>query len=486
MIFNSFPFVVFIIVVWGLFYFPFKNSIKWQNWLLLISSYFFYGYANIRLIPLLLFSTTIFFFLGKLVHKSSVEKRSSLLTTLGVIFGVGILFFFKYLNFFIESVNDLFNILNITPTHWRGLDIIMPIGISFFTFKLISYIVEISRGKIEPIDDFVAFSVYISFFPTIMSGPIDKPNTFLPQLKKYHNFNYNLAVDGCQQILWGVFQKIVIADNLAIYTNYAWNNIETVSGSTLLLAAILFSFQMYTDFSGYSDIAIGIGKVFGFRITKNFNYPFFATNIAEYWRRWHISLTSWLTDYVFMPLNIKFRNWSNIGMIVAIIINMVLVGIWHGANWTFAVFGLYHGVLFIPLIISGSFMKKRKLKQGKWGLPKFYDFMKMVSTFFWVTIGLVIFNSANVTQSIDFFKGIFNMSLFEMPYHSEMRNVIMAMIFTILFIIIEWKRRDKEFASQNIGINKSRFFRWSFYASIIFLIGMFAQTKESAFIYFQF
>ncbi|KAA6306840.1 Peptidoglycan O-acetyltransferase, partial [termite gut metagenome] len=231
-------------------------------------------------------------------------------------------------------------------TNWSTFNIIMPLGISFFTFKLISYVIEVHRQHIEPTTDVVTFATYVAFFPTIMSGPIDRPNSFIPQLQSKRIFNYDLAVDGCRQILWGMFKKMVVADNCATAVNKIWTEYQGESGGQLLLVAVLFAFQLYADFSGYSDMAIGVGKLLGFKITKNFNYPFFKTNIAEFWRGWHISLTSWLTDYVFMPLNIKFRSIGKWGTIVAIIITFVLVGLWHGANWTFAVFGLYHGLLY--------------------------------------------------------------------------------------------------------------------------------------------
>ena len=361
MIFNSFNFILFLFIVFFFYYFPLKENTRGQNWLLLFSSYFFYGFAEMKIVPLLLVVTTIFYTIGLAIHKTKNEKKSSWLTTIAVLTGIGVLLYFKYFNFFIGSFARIFNNIGL-QTNWTTFNIILPLGISFFTFKLISYVVEIHRGKIEPTKDFVAFATYIAFFPTIMSGPIDRPS-FISQINNKRPFNYSLAVDGCRQFLWGLFKKVVLADNLAVYTEQAWSNVQDSSGSTLLLAAIFYSFQMYTDFSGYSDMAIGTGKILGFRITDNFNYPFFATNVADYWRRWHISLTSWLTDYVFMPLNVKFRSLGKWGTIFAIIINMVVVGIWHGPNWTFAVFGLYHGLLFVPLILSGSFFKKKKQKR---------------------------------------------------------------------------------------------------------------------------
>lgn len=485
MIFSSFNFIVFFILVFFLYYFPLKEKTKEQNCLLLFSSYFFYGFTDLKMIPLLLIATIIFYSFGIAIHKTKNQRKSSWLTTLGVLSGIGVLLYFKYFNFFIESFGGMLNAIGL-HTNWNTFNIIMPLGISFFTFKLISYVIEVHRGKMEPTKDFVAFATYISFFPTIMAGPIDRPNTFIPQLHQKRPFDYDLAVDGCRQILWGIFKKVVLADNLAIFTEQAWGNIQGSSGSTLLLAAIFYSFQIYTDFSGYSDIAIGIGKILGFRITKNFSYPLFATNIADYWRRWHISLTSWLTDYVFMPLNVKFRNLDNWGIILAIIINMIVVGMWHGANWTFAVFGLYHGLLFVPLILSGSFLNKKILKPTKYGLPTLIVMTKMISTFMLITVGLVIFRAENIEQALDYFNNIFSPSLITIPKFVDLSRAVTTIILVAIFVLTEWFGREGEYAIANIGAIFKRSIRWALYAFVIFLIGMYMQTKETPFIYFHF
>jgi D-alanyl-lipoteichoic acid acyltransferase DltB (MBOAT superfamily) len=482
---NSFEFLLFFIVLFLIYYFPLKNNTRYQNVLLLLGSYFFYGYANIKLLPILIVTTVVFYYLGIALSRATNEKKSSVLNTVGVLFGVGILIYFKYLNFLINSFADLFKLFGLN-SNLHTFSIIMPIGISFFTFRLISYIIEIHRGKIEPTKDFVAFATYVAFFPTILSGPIDRPNTFIPELHKKRHFDYGLAVDGCRQILWGLFKKLVLADNLAVFTEQAWGDIQGSSGSTLLIAAILYSFQIYTDFSGYSDIAIGIGKILGFRITRNFNYPFFATNVADFWRRWHISLTSWLTDYVFMPLNIKFRNWGNWGIICAIIINMIAVGMWHGANWTFAVFGLYNGLLFVPLILSGSFYKKKKQKVNKYGLPTIIDLTKMVGTFMLITIGLVIFRANNIEDAMNYIYRILSTSLISVPVFIDRSRVLTTVILLIIFILIEWVEQGKQYAIADLELKFNRTARWALYAFLIFLIGLCMRTVETPFIYFQF
>ncbi|MDC1361755.1 MBOAT family protein [Crocinitomicaceae bacterium] len=355
-------------------------------------------------------------------------------------------------------------------------------GISFFTFRLISYVIEIHRGKIEPTRDFVAFATYVAFFPTIMSGPIDRPNSFIPQLQSKRSFDYSLVVDGCRQILWGLFQKVVIANNLAAIIDQAWSDIPGHEGSTLLIMAIFYSFQLYADFSGYSHMAIGVGKILGFRITKNFNNPYFSRNVAEFWRNWHISLTSWLTDYIFIPLNIKFRNLGNLGIILAILINMVVVGLWHGANWTFVVFGLFHGLLFIPLILTGSIFKKKKLKINKFGLPSVNDFFKIIGTFLLWTLGLIIFKAENISQAIDYMSEVLSTSLFEIPKFEGMKKTI---ILVGVFVLIEWLGRESQHAIEHVGIKWKRPVRYAMYYAIIFAI-FWLGGKENQFIYFQF
>lgn len=483
MVINSFNFLLFFTIVFFVYYFPLKENTKAQNWLLLISSYIFYGVANWKMIPILLIATTFFFFVGKQIPRGN-EKRASLLTSIGVIAGIGLLFYFKYLDFFIQSFVDLFNSIGL-KTNWSTFGIIFPLGISFFTFRLISYVIEINRGRIEPDNNFITFATYISFFPTIMSGPIDRPNSFIPQLKAKRSFNYELAIDGSRQVLWGLFKKMLIANNIAQFIDVVWSDISTQNSPTLIIAAGLYTIQMYADFSGYSDMAIGVGKILGFRITKNFNYPFFATNIAEYWRRWHISLTSWVTDYVFMPLNIKFRNLANAGLIMAIIINMIIIGVWHGANWTFALFGVYHGLLFIPIILKGTFGRNKKLKSNKYGLPKLNDFMKMVVTFSLVTLGLIIFRADNIAQAWTYIAGIFNFSNVLSLTSDGLRVLIPTLLCTIAMIIAEWKMRDKEFPLQIDSIISRKGWRIALFW-IIIVVTVLYSGEEQQFIYFQF
>jgi len=481
MIFNSIEFLIFFIAVFLLYYFVLKEKTKLQNILILMASYAFYAFANWKILPLLIASTAVFYGLGIAVYNAKTEKNKNWLTVLGVILGLGVLLYFKYANFFITSFSDLFESIGL-KTNWHTFNIIVPVGISFYTFRLLSYIIDINNGKYEPTRDAVAFSAYVAFFPSILSGPIDRPNLLIPQLQNKRTFDYNLAVDGCRQILLGLFKKLVIANNCAIYVNKVYEIFPEQNSSTLLLAAILFSFQLYADFAGYSDMAIGVGKIFGFRITNNFNYPFFAQNIVEYWRRWHISLTSWLTDYVFMPLNVKWRNAGNWGMTAAVMTTFVLIGFWHGANWTFILFGFIQGLLYIPLIFSGKMFKKPKTTTGKWGFPKITVLLNMLLTFTLVTFGNIIFRSETISAGFDYMRRIFDLSIFAMPL--KVMNVFIPITFIVALLVVEWIQRNKQHALDITGIN-NKWIRRTIYLIIIFCIVWFTGKNET-FIYFQF
>ena len=407
MVVNSLNFLYFFLLVFSVYYFILNGKSKAQNAWLLLASYFFYGFAEWKMIPLMLTATLVFYGLGLAIGKNTEvnEKKASRLATLGVILGIGLLLYFKYLNFFISSFSDFFNAIGL-QTHWGMLNILMPIGISFFTFKLISYVIEVNRGNMEPCRNLIDFALYISFFPTILAGPIDRPKPFLAQLSVGRVLNYDLASEGLKRIFWGMFMKMCVADRLSIYVDAVFENAEHHNGISLAFASLLYPFQMYADFAGYSEMAIGVGCLLGLKIAENFKRPFFSQNISEYWRKWHISLTGWLTDYVFMPLNIQFRNIEKWGSVIAINITFVLIGLWHGAAWTFAVFGLYHGLLYIPLMLSGAFFKKGKMKKNSMGLPTFSVVLKMLGTYFLVAFGLIIFRSASIAEAVMIMKKI--------------------------------------------------------------------------------
>ena len=485
MVVNSLIFLLFFVVVFVVYYLPISRKLpKFQNTWLFLASYFFYGFADWKMIPLLLGATIVFYCIG-LWLKAEMEKghikNASNITTLGVVLGIGVLLYFKYLNFFATSFAQLLNTIGLNVS-WSTLNIVLPIGVSFFTFKLISYVIEVHREHIQPSLNFIEFGTYVAFFPTILSGPIDRPNKFIPQLGKVRYFDYGMAVDGCRQILWGMFTKMCIADNLATATDTVWSDIAGQSGSTLLIASLLYFVQMYADFDGYSNMAIGVGKLLGFDITRNFNHPLLARNTAEYWRRWHMSLTSWITDYVFMPLNIAYRNIGNYGIIIAVTINLVVIGLWHGANWTFGLFGLYHSLLFIPLVFSGAFVKKSKLRPNEIGLPKINDFVKMIVTFFLVSIGLIIFRAPTVGEAYNYISSIFSRSFFSFP-SIVLNHKSFVILCIILLFIMEWKSRDKEYPLQMLP--EKAMYRWSVYLLLTLFVLTLAGDQVQ-FIYFQF
>ena len=490
MLFNSFDFFGFFIIVFLLYWIAGKKNNSIQNAILLVASYVFYGIAEWRMIPLLLAVTVFFYYLGIGIEKNKDNKKGDALKITGVVLGIGILLYFKYFNFFILSFSDLFNAMGL-QTNWSTFNIIMPLGVSYFTFKLISYVIEINRGKMLACRNIVYFANYVSFFPTIMAGPIDRPDKFIPQLEKKRTFDYALAMEGFQQILWGLMKKMLIADKLAGFVTPVWENYDVLPGSTLFLAVIMYQLQMYADFSGYSDMAIGVGKLLGVRVTPNFKYPFFTTNIAEFWRRWHMSLTTWVTDYVFTPLNIKFRILGNWGIFLAILINMVIIGLWHGANWTYAVFGVYQALLYIPIIISGKMNKRQKLHIGKFGLPSIGDVSKMLFVFLLFSMGTAIFRASNVEQAADFFGQMISVSLFSsvvVPMESSGISVVLfRFALAGALILIEWFQRKKEFALQlsEKTLNK----RWlvcGIDIALLLLIALLGDDSSNAFIYFQF
>lgn len=489
MVVNSINFLLFFVVVFVVYYLPISRKYpKFQNIWLFIVSYFFYGFADWRMIPLLLGATIVFYGIGLWLKSEMMRghhKTASHITTFGVLLGICILLYFKYLNFFADSFAQLLNAIGFNVS-WTTLYIVLPIGVSFFTFKLISYIIEIHREHIDDCKSFLEFGTYIAFFPTILSGPIDRPNKFMPQLKVIHDFDYSLAIDGSRQILWGMFTKMCIADNLSSITDNVWQFPDNVAPLDIVEVSLLYPIQLYADFDGYSNMAIGIGKILGFNITKNFNHPLLARNTAEYWRRWHMSLTSWITDYIFMPLNIAFRDLRNYGIILACIINLVVIGFWHGANWTYGTFGLYHGLLFIPLIFSGSFGKMKKIKSNKYGLPKVKDFSKMLLTYILVSIGLIIFRSSSVSDAVHFAICIFkNQIPLEASVNTYVRPI--TSLFILILIISEWIKREEEYPLQftNSFMLNHWFGRWTIYFAIAFAIILY-QGLSNSFIYFQF
>ncbi len=478
MIFNSIAFLVFFIILFFLYWIVAKNNHKLQNFILLFGGYIFYGWSDWRLSSYLIAASAINFFLGIYIEKSNNPKYKQWLLYVGLLQGIGGLSFFKYFNFFVISFKDAFHELGI-ELNISTLNLLVPIGISFFTFKTISYLLDINKGKMTACKDWVAFFTYVSFFPTILSGPIDRAKNFIPQLERERTFEYEKAMIGVRQIFWGLFKKVVVANTLSIVVSDIFTGYKELNTITLLFGAIVYSFQMYADFCGYSDMAIGIARILGFDVTPNFNYPFMAENIADFWRRWHMSLTSWLTEYVFTPLSIAFRDYDKLGLIISIIINFVICGIWHGANWTFVLWGLLHGFYFIPLILKGTFNKKKKAVKGKL-FPSLKQVLNMIGTFMIVSLTLVLFRANTITEGIGYYKQLLHFSTIH-PFSIEVstnKKETFICIFMLLLIDFWFSRDIKPFKIP-------RPLRFTLYTIISILI-LVSLGKEESFIYFKF
>ena len=484
MLFNSIEFAIFLPIVFLLYWFVFDRFIsksKWQlrlqNAFVVVASYVFYGWWDWRFLLLIAFTSFCSWGSGILIGKADSKKKAKTWMWINIVLNLGILALFKYYDFFVSEFAELFHI----STDGLLLKVILPVGISFYTFQALSYSIDVYRGKIEPTKDIVAFFAFISFFPQLVAGPIERATNLLPQFLKKREFNYDNAVDGMRQILWGLFKKIVVADNCAVYVDQVFSTYTEQTGSTLLLAAIFFTFQIYGDFSGYSDIAIGTAKLFGVKLMRNFNVPYFSRDIAEFWRRWHISLTTWFRDYVYIPLG--GSRVSKAKVVRNTFIIFLVSGFWHGANWTFIAWGAYHAILFLPLILTGKNRKyTNQVAEGRW-LPSLKEIGQMLLTFFLAVIGWIIFRAETIGQAWGFICGIFDRSLLSLPWIDSMTYMLPMPFILLLFVLMEWIGRNKNCPLQLNCFSKAM--RWSMYVLFVVLIFVFGTTSET-FIYFQF
>lgn len=483
MLFNSIDFVVFLPLVFILYWFVFNKNLKLQNALLVAASYVFYGWWDWRFLSLILFSTLIDFFVGIGLGKEENQGKRKILLWTSILVNLGFLGFFKYFNFFLDNFVEAFTLMGM-PFETRALSIVLPVGISFYTFQTLSYSIDVYRRKLEPTRDFISFAAFVSFFPQLVAGPIERATHLLPQFYKDRTFNRNQAVDGLRQILWGFFKKLVIADNCAEYANLIFNNSADYNGSTLVLGALFFAFQIYGDFSGYSDIAIGTSRLFGFNLTKNFAFPYFSRDIAEFWRRWHISLSTWFRDYLYIPLGGSHGgNWMKIRNTIII---FVVSGFWHGANWTFVVWGALHALYFMPLILFNQNRKNIEVvAQGKLA-ASLSDIFKISLTFALTLIAYVFFRAENIGHAFSYLTEIFSKSILELPEEILLKSSFLTICLLVAFIFLEWLGREQEFAIEKMGFSWPQKVRWLFYTAILFAIVMFMQTEEVPFIYFQF
>lgn len=468
MLFTSIEFLVFLPVVFAL-YWLLRRQVRWQNLLVVVASYVFYGWWDWRFLLLIAFTSVCSYFSGILIGNSRWRK-TALWGNIAI--NLAILGLFKYYDFFAAELATLLGCSGDSVM----LHLILPVGISFYTFQALSYSIDVYRGKLEPTRDVVAFFAYVSFFPQLVAGPIERATNLLPQFSKERRFDYSMAVDGIRQMLWGFFKKVVVADNCAVYVDEIWSDIASQSSVNLIVAAALFSIQIYCDFSGYSDIAIGCAKLFGIRLMRNFKVPYFSRDIAEFWRRWHISLTTWFRDYVYIPLGgSRVGRWK---VVRNTFIIFLVSGLWHGANWTFILWGAFHALLFLPLILLGRNRKYTNTVAEGRRLPGIKELGQITLTFILAALGWILFRSQSIGEAIDFFGGIVSggMANINIPKRT--------VVFVLILLVVEWMQRNREHGLSMESV-RSGVVRYACYLTVLVLIFMFGVFNET-FIYFQF
>lgn len=509
MLFNSITFAIFLPIVFLLYWFVFdyamrgcKRQLLWQNLLIVVASYIFYGWWDWRFLILIAVTTVLSFLSGIGIEKAPTQRGKKALMIANIAVNLVILGVYKYYDFFALQFAELFGI----QSDFLLLHLILPVGISFYTFQALSYSIDVYRKQIEPTHDIVAFTAFLSFFPQLVAGPIERATNLLPQFQKKRTFDYAQAADGMRQILWGLFKKVVIADNCGTYVDAVWSDYSAHSASTLVLAAVLFAFQIYGDFSGYSDIAIGTAKLFGIKLMRNFHTPYFSRDIAEFWRRWHISLTTWFRDYVYIPLGgsrpeipswLKSKVESQMSKVnetseaitststpytlhhtpkiinrytkaIAIrntFIIFLLSGLWHGANWTFVLWGAYHALLFVPLLVMN---KNRRYRDDE---RRYIDIPRMMGTFVLVVIGWMIFRAPSIGVCGQYMLGIWDKSILTMPFVENRFQLVVTLLSIVVMFVMEWRKQLPN--------------RWWMYYLLTLAIWWFA-GQDMDFIYFQF
>jgi alginate O-acetyltransferase complex protein AlgI len=478
MLFNSLEFFLFLPVVFILYWFVFNRSLAWQNLLVLVASYFFYGWWSWKFLGLLVLSTLLDFGYGFMVGAAD-RKKAKFFLWLSIINNLGILAVFKYYDFFAKEFVVFFRMFG-WETHPFLLNFALPIGISFYTFHGMSYVFDIFKGKQKPVEHFVDYAVFVSFFPLLVAGPIERASHLLPQIQKSRFFDYRKAVEGCRLILWGLFKKVVIADGVSVVADQVYSNSSGYDTLGLIVGAVAFSIQIYGDFSGYSDIAIGTAKLFGFELLSNFRFPYFSRDIAEFWRRWHISLSTWFRDYLYIPLGgSKSGKWKAIRNTFII---FVVSGFWHGASWNYIIWGGIHAVGFLPLLL----MNKNRthvtdIVASNRTLPSLLELRQMVMTFSFVTLAWVFFRAGTLEEAIVFLKNL--VTGFNGIYGSESLILSMKVLgYAVPFMLAEWYLRFDE-----RKLRVPVFFRYILYMGMIVVVFfLIIRMKEHSFIYFQF
>ncbi len=478
MLFNSIDFAIFLPVVFLLYWFVFAKNLRGQNLLVVLASYCFYGWWDWRFLSLIFLSTLVDFTVGIGLSRTERPKSRKYLLACSIAVNLGLLGFFKYHAFFLENFVAAFSLFG-QEIGAKSLQLILPVGISFYTFQTLSYTIDVYRKQLEPSRDFVAFAAFVSFFPQLVAGPIERAKNLLPQLGIKRRFDYDQAADGMRQILWGLFKKMVIADNCGRYVDLIFGAPETFGASTLLLGAVFFAFQIYGDFSGYSDIAIGTARLFGFHLSRNFAFPYFSRDMAEFWRRWHISLSTWFRDYLYIPLGgSKVAIWKQVRNVFII---FLVSGFWHGANWTFVAWGALNALYFLPLLLVGRNRKNMEIvAKGKW-LPTLRDLFAMCSTFALSVLAWIFFRADSIMDAVSYIVGMISLSMFTWP-EIEAHKLMVCMVF---FVFVEWIGREGEHAIEHLGMKRHPIFRFGFYYVLLLAIFWFGGTGQE-FIYFQF
>ncbi|GFI00281.1 MBOAT family protein [uncultured Phocaeicola sp.] len=479
MLFNSFEFLVFLPIVFLLYWLVFK-SLRWQNLFVVAASYLFYGWWDWCFLILIAITTFCSFASGVWLEKCEGQRvRQKWISASNILLNLVILCIFKYYNFFGENLAELFSAFGM-QLDWVTLDILLPVGISFYTFQALSYTIDVYQHKIKPTRDVVAFFAFISFFPQLVAGPIERATHLLPQFLAPRTFSYEKAVDGMRQILWGLFKKMVVADNCAVAVNLIFDEYQTLDGFSLFLGAVFFTFQIYGDFSGYSDIAIGTARLFGIQLMRNFNFPYFSRDIAEFWRKWHISLTTWFRDYIYIPLGgSRCGKWK---VARNTLIIFLVSGFWHGANWTFICWGAFHALLFFPLFMLGKNRKYQDVVAKGRLLPSVKEACQMVFTFLLAVVGWIIFRAETMRQAWNYMICMVTKFHICMPEYGKK-----TLVYIFILLIVEWLQREKQFGLQLElkGMFRYRTVRWGIYY-LLFIVSLVLAGQQEEFIYFQF
>ena len=480
-------FAIFLPIVFAIYWLLRKN-LRLQNFFVVLASYVFYGWWDWRFLILIAFTSFCSWGSGLLIHHTPYTiphtpeshtpytihhtPMSKFWLTANIVLNLGILGIFKYYDFFVSSFAGMLGV----DASRHLLNVILPVGISFYTFQALSYSIDVYRGKIEPTRDPIAFFAYVAFFPQLVAGPIERATNLLPQFQKARTFDYAEAVEGCRRILWGLFKKMVIADNCAVYVDSVWKDYANQSGSTLVLAAILFALQIYGDFSGYSDIAIGTAKLFGINLRDNFLTPYFSRNVAEFWKRWHISLNTWFVDYVYIPLGgSREGRWNTIRNTFVI---FLLSGLWHGANWTYVGWGAYHALLFVPLIWLGTTKKYRDTASWR-------QIPQMLLTFALVVLGWIIFRASSIVDAWHYVLAMSSKSLLSVPWLMTRDYYLPLFISIIIMFAFEWMGRKEGYGLAWLR-GKKGVLQLAVYYLFMILIYAWQSSEEIQFIYFQF